>query len=167
MLSCVAAGAVLAVMWGKTKSDGGRVTPGTTPGKLRGGRGGKPACCSPTPGGITRPISGKVMFRFGKLGNGGRPPGMGIRPGIVGVGWTDNGTLCEGVAWLDNGTVEAPVDRWLRTAVGFELTDTLERDCSKPVEAEDDTTTGMVGTTAERWTSVKPSLGGGAGSLEV
>lgn len=45
-----------------------------------------------------------------------------------------------------------PVCILLRTAVGLELIDRLVRDCSNPVEAEDDTTTGTVGTTAERWT---------------
>lgn len=38
------------------------------------------------------------------------------------------------------------------TVVGFELTDKPARDCSNPVDAEEDTATGMVGMTAERWT---------------
>lgn len=40
-----------------------------------------PACCNPpTPGGNTWPTFVKVIFRFGKLGNSGRPPGKGIGP---------------------------------------------------------------------------------------
>lgn len=40
--SCATADTVFAAMVGKTKSDGGRVTPGTTPARLNGGRGGRP-----------------------------------------------------------------------------------------------------------------------------
>lgn len=40
MVSCMTAGAAMFVgMGGRTKSDGGRVTPGMTPGRFRGGRG--------------------------------------------------------------------------------------------------------------------------------
>lgn len=38
VVSCVTAGAALAVNGGRTKSDGRRVAPGTTPGRVRGGR---------------------------------------------------------------------------------------------------------------------------------
>ena len=41
MVSCVARAAFV-LIGGRTKSDGGRVTPGTTLGKLRGGRNGTP-----------------------------------------------------------------------------------------------------------------------------
>lgn len=134
-----------------------RVTPGTTPGRVKGG---KPACCNPSdPGSKTWPTSGMVIFKFNGLEKGGKPPGKGIKPG--------GGTPCEKGTWLASGTVGTPVRRLLLIVVGLELTDKPVRDCSNPVDGEEATATGTVGTTAERWTSVKPSIGGGAGSLGV
>lgn len=49
-------------------------------------------CWNLIPGGNTWRMSAKDILRFGKFGNGGRPPGKDIKPGIVGVGLTDRGS---------------------------------------------------------------------------
>lgn len=51
-----------------------------------------------------------------------------------------------------------PVCRLFDAAVGLELTVRPVRDCSNPVDAEEDTASGTVGTTAERWTWWPTSL---------
>lgn len=99
---------------------GGGVTLEAAAGRLRGGR---PSCCIPSPGGATRLTSGKVTFRFGKLGKAGRPPVSGTKPGCGTAPFTLRGTVCLGITWLGAGMMETPVGGLIWTLVGSELTD--------------------------------------------